>query len=383
MKDSAATSGLELRSTITSSGELAISLEEAPIPEPAADEVVVRVEATPLNPSDFGVLVGPGNVATLRAVGTAERPAVRGEVSPAGLAAVRARLDQPLRVGNEGAGVVVRAGAAAQALVGKVVATRTPGMYAQYRVAKVADCIVMPDGTAPRDAASAFINPLTVLGMIETMRREGYTGIVHTAAASNVGQMLVRACNAEGIPLVNVVRSAEQARTLEAIGARHVVDSTSPDFAAALTDAIAETGAMLAFDAVGGGTMAATLLHAMESAALRKTSGYLRYGTPVPKQVYIYGALDPRPTEVPRTFGMAWGIGGWLLTWCMHKIGAEAEARLRERVAREIHTTFATTYGSELGLAELVDPAVLAAANKRATGAKILIDPSKRAPASG
>jgi NADPH:quinone reductase-like Zn-dependent oxidoreductase len=379
MTDNIATSGLEVRSTITSSGELTITLDEVPIPEPAADEVVVRVEATPLNPSDFGVLVGPANVTTLRAVGTAERPAVRGEVAPAGLAAVRGRLDQSLRVGNEGAGVVVRAGSATQALIGKVVTTRTPGMYAQFRVAKLADCIVMPEGTAPRDAASAFINPLTVLGMIETMRREGHVGLVHTAAASNVGQMLVRLCNAEGIPLVNVVRSAEQARSLAAIGARHVVDSSSPAFTAALTDAIAETGAMLAFDAIGGGTMAATLLHCMEAAALRKTSGYLRYGTPTPKQVYIYGALDPRTTEVPRTFGLAWGIGGWLMTWCMQKIGAEAEARLRERVAREIHTIFATTYGSEVGLAELVDPAVIAAANARATGAKILINPNRRA----
>jgi NADPH2:quinone reductase len=369
---------LELRSTVTSSGELRLTLEDAPVPEPGEGEVVLRVEAAPLNPSDLLVLLGPTDATSLRATGTADRPAVHGDVSPAGLERSRARLDRAIPVGTEGAGVVVRAGAGAEGLVGRVVATRTPGVYAEYKLAKVADCIVMPEGTAPRDAASAFINPLTVLGMVETMRREGFTGIVHTAAASNVGQMLVRLCAAEGIPLVNVVRSEEQAKTLAALGARYVVDSSASSFTAALTDAVAEAGAMLGFDAIGGGTMASTILQCMESAALRRTSGFLRYGTSTPKQVYIYGVLDARPTEVTRSYGAAWGVGGWLMTWCMQKLGPEVEARLRARIASEIKTTFATTYGATIGLKALVDPEALRAANKRATGGKLLIDPSAR-----
>lgn len=371
--------GREIRTTIDAAGKLDVTLEEVAIPEPAEGEVVVRVEATPLNPSDMGVLLGPVDVTTLRAVGGAGQPRVEGEIPLGALASMRARIGQSLRVGNEGAGVVVRAGKSAESLEGKVVATRTYGMYAQYRVAKTADCIVMPEGTTPREAASAFINPLTVLAMVETLRREGHTALVHTAAASNVGHMLQRLCNVEGIPLVNVVRSRDQARALEATGARHIVDSSLPTFDAELTEAVAATGATLAFDAIGGGTMAARILAAMEAAALRKTTGYLRYGTPVAKQVYVYGALDTRPTEVARTFGMAWGIGGWLMTWQLLKSGAAQEAALRERVAREIRTTFATTYGAEIGLADLADPEVLRSASRRATGAKVLVNPQKGA----
>jgi NADPH:quinone reductase len=369
-------SGLELRSKITAGGKLELSLEEVLVPEPAADEVVVRVEAAPINPSDLGMLLGPADAATFTAGGTTERPTATAAVPQARLASVAGRLDQAMLVGNEGAGVVVAAGAEALAWVGRHVATRTFGMYAQYRVARMADCLLLPHGATARQGASAFINPLTALGMVETLRREGHTALVHTAAASSLGHMLNRLCQADNIPLVNIVRSAEQVAILRGIGARHVLDSTSPGFAAALTDAVAETNATLAFDAIGGGTLVATILSCMEKAASRRATSYNRYGSSTHKQVYIYGGLDLRPTELSRNFGMAWGVGGWLMTWFLQKIGSRDTQRLRERVAAELTTTFATHYTAEISLAEALAPAVIAAYNKRATGEKYLVTPN-------
>jgi NADPH2:quinone reductase len=281
-----------------------------------------------------------------------------------------------LPAGNEGAGTIVAAGRDAQDLVGRVVAARSFGMYAQYRLVKLADCLVLPEGTAPLAGASAFINPLTALGMVETMRLEGHTAIVHTAAASNLGQMLTRLCIADGIPLVNVVRSQEQADVLRAIGARYVVDSTSPSFVADLDDALAETGATLAFDAIGGGHIAATILAGMERTLLARTEGYSRYGSPIQKQVYIYGNLDPAPTEVDRSFGMAWGISGWLMTWFIDRIGPQQAARLRERVAAELTTIFASHITAEISLAQALAVDTIRAYTKRATGEKYAINPT-------
>jgi NADPH2:quinone reductase len=370
-------SGLELRSKVTSGGKLELSLEEAAVPVPAADEVVVRVEASPINPSDLGMLLGPADASTFTAGGTAERPTATAVVPQSRLAAVAGRLDQSMLVGNEGAGVVVEAGAEARAWLGRRVATRTFGMYAQYRVAKMADCLLLPPGATSRQGASAFINPLTALGMVETLRREGHSALVHTAAASSLGHMLNRLCQADNIPLVNIVRSAEQVAILRGIGAKYVLDSTSPTFAAELTDAVAETNATLAFDAIGGGTLVATILTCMERAAGRKATSYNRYGSSTHKQVYIYGGLDLRPTELSRNFGMAWGVGGWLMTWFLQKIGSRDTQRLRERVAAELTTTFATHYTGEISLLEALAPAVIAAYNKRATGEKYLITPNE------
>jgi NADPH:quinone reductase len=369
-------SGLELRSKITSGGKLELSLEEAVVPEPAADEVVVRVEAAPINPSDLGMLLGPADPSTFIAGGTKERPSATAVVPPARLALVAGRLDQAMLVGNEGAGLVVEAGAEVREWLGRRVATRTFGMYAQYRVARVADCLLLPPGATSRQGASAFINPLTALGMVETLRREGHTALVHTAAASSLGHMLNRLCQADNIPLVNIVRSAAQVAILRGVGARYVLDSTSPGFAAELTDAVAETNATLAFDAIGGGTLVATILTCMEKAASRRATSYNRYGSSTHKQVYIYGGLDTRPTELTRNFGLAWGVGGWLMTWFLQKIGSRDTQRLRERVAAELTTTFATHYTAEISLTEALSPAVIAAYNKRATGEKYLITPS-------
>jgi NADPH:quinone reductase len=372
-----AKSGLELRSKITRGGTLELWLEEVTTPDPAPDEVVLRVEATPINPSDLAMLLGPVDLSTLRAGGTPERPLTTGSVPQSRLALLAARLDQPMLAGNEGAGIVIDAGPEARGLIGRAVAARAPGMYAQYRVVKLSDCLVLPQGMPPKVGAAAFINPLTALGMIETMRREGHTALVHTAAASNLGQMLNRLCQAEGIALVNIVRSRDQAALLRELGAKYVLDSTTASFASDLTDAVAETGATLGFDAIGGGSMAATILSCMEKALSRKATAYNRYGSPVHKQVYIYGGLDMRPTDLPRNFGMAWGVGGWLMPWYLHKIGPRDAQRLHERVAAELTTTFASRYTAEISLSEALAPAIIAAYNKRATGEKYLITPNR------
>jgi NADPH2:quinone reductase len=368
--------GLELRTLVSPDGTLRLWLEDVPVPEPAADEVVVRVQAAPLNPSDIGVLFGPADLATLRGSGSVDRPEVTATVPADRIEGVRGRVAHALPAGNEGAGTIVAAGRDAHELVGRVVAVRSFGMYAQYRLVKLADCLVLPEGTEPLACASAFINPLTALGMVETMRREGHTAIVHTAAASNLGQMLTRLCIADGVALVNVVRSQEQADVLHAIGARYVIDSTSPSFIADLDDAIAETGATLAFDAIGGGRMAATILASMERTLLAQADGYNRYGSPVHKQIYLYGNLDPAPTEIHRSFGMAWGISGWLMTWFMDQIGPQQAARLHGRVAAELTTIFASHITAEISLAQALAVDTIRAYTKRATGEKYAINPT-------
>ncbi len=373
------TTSREIRSRITIGGKLELWLEETEIPVLADDEVLIRVEASPINPSDVELLLGAVDVASLRSEGTSTHPHTSGIVPSPLLASMRARFDQALPVGNEGAGTIVRAGSLAMKLLGRVAATQTPGMYAQYRVAKIENCLVLPEGTSPRQAASSFINPLTALGMVGTMRREGHAALVHTAAASNLGQMLNRICIADGVALVNIVRSAEQAALLKKIGARYVVDSTSAEFIDELTDALAETGATLAFDAISGGTLAAKILGCMEAAAGRSSNTYYRYGSPIHKQVYTYGVLDKRPIEIARNFGMAWGIGGWLMTWFMQKIGAHDAQRLRDRVAAELTTTFASRYTAELTFVEALDPEVIRAYRRTATGEKYLLLPNEAA----
>ena len=293
------------------------------------------------------------------------------------LASLAGRLDRPIPVGNEGAGVVVEAGASAQALLGRTVAIAPfGGSYATLRTVKARDCVVLPEGTSASDGASAFVNPLTALGMVETMRREGHKALVHTAAASNLGQMLNRLCLADGIPLVNVVRSPAQADVLRAQGATHVLDSSAEGFNDALVDAIAETGATLGFDAIGGGRMAATILAAMEQVLRRKLPAYSRYGSPVHKQVYIYGRLDPGPRIIEGDLGMAWGVGGWLLTYFLAKLSADEVASLRARVARELKTTFMSRYTAEISLSQAVSPDVIRAYAKHATGEKYLVVPN-------
>jgi NADPH:quinone reductase-like Zn-dependent oxidoreductase len=370
--------GLQLRSLVKKSGELELSLVPITLPDPAADEVIVRIEAAPINPSDLGLLLGPADIAAAKVSGTKDRPVLTAPIPERFMRAVAGRADESMPVGNEGAGVVVEAGSSvgAQALLGRVVAILGGATYGQYRTVKAADCLLLLEGTTPAEGASSFVNPLTTLGMIGTMRLEGHTALVHTAAASNLGQMLVKLCLEEKIELVNIVRSDEQEAILRGIGAVHVVNSTAPGFVNDLTEALVATGATLAFDAIGGGKLAGQILTAMEIAATRRMTTYSRYGSTTYKQVYIYGGLDTGPTEFNRAFGMAWGLGGWLLTPFLMKIGPMEGQKLRDRVAAELKTTFASHYTRTISLAETLQPDIIAAYNRRATGEKYLINPN-------
>lgn len=369
---------LQLRSLVKGSGELELSLADVPIPEPGHDEVLIRVEAAPVNPSDLGLLFGAADMSTARQSGTDERPIVTATI-PAGLMqAMAGRLDHSLPVGNEGAGVVVAAGASdgAQQLLGRTVAVLAGEMYSQYRCVKAAQCLPLPPGTSAAEGAACFVNPLTALGMVETMRREGHTALVHTAAASNLGQMLNRLCLADQVGLVNVVRSGPQEQVLRAQGAPYVCNSSAPTFVRDLTDAIVATGATLAFDAIGGGALAGQILGCMEAALMRSAGEYQRYGSTTHKQVYIYGMLDTGPTLLKRNFGAAWGVGGWLLMPFLQKIGLEAAQKLRLRVVTELKTTFASHYTKEVSLAEALRLDEIAVYGRRATGEKYLINPN-------
>lgn len=370
---------LELRSLIRKNGELELSLVRVPVPEPGPDEVLVKVEASPINPSDLGLLVGPADMSKAKSTGSGEGVVVRASVPSAALPFLAARLDQSMPVGNEGAGTVVKAGSseAAQALKGKTVSMVGGAMYAQYRLKKVNDCQPLPDGTTAAEGASWFVNPLTALGMTETMKREGHKALVHTAAASNLGQMLNRICLKDGIGLVNIVRNEAQAKLLRGIGAKHVLDSTSPNFMEELTEALVETGATIAFDAIGGGTLASQILTCMEMALNKNAKQFSRYGSTTHKQVYIYGGLNTGPIELTRNYGQAWGVGGWLLTPFLQKIGRAGQTPLRERVVAELKTTFASHYTKVVSLPEALQLSNIAVYGKRATGEKYLINPNK------
>jgi len=371
-------SGLQLRSLVKQDGTLELSLAEVETPQPKADEVIVRVEASPINPSDLGLLFGGADMSTARASGSSDRPVITANIAPPVMKAMAGRLDQSLPVGNEGAGVVVHAGEspAAQALLGKVVAILGGAMYGQYRCIKASQCLLMPEGTTPAEAASCFVNPLTALGMVETMRLEGHKALVHTAAASNLGQMLVKICLQDGVDLVNIVRKQEHVDLLKGLGARYVCDSSAPDFMESLIEALVATGATIAFDATGGGKLAGQILTAMEVALGRTAREFSRYGSTTHKQVYIYGGLDRSPTEFNRAFGMAWGVGGWLLTPFLQKIGPDAAQQLRERVAAEIRTTFASSYTKVVSLREALSLGEIAVYGQQATGQKYLINPA-------
>ena len=371
----------QLRSTVTSDGQLKLDLARIDVPEPASAEVIVRIEASPINPSDLGLLFGMADMSTARASGTDDAPIITADIPPSILQALKARVDKSMPVGNEGGGVVVAAGDSelAQSMLGKTVGVLGGAMYTQFRCLNAEECLVMPEGTTSAEAASCFVNPLTALGMTETMKAEGHTALVHTAAASNLGQMLNKICLADGIQLVNIVRKQEQVDVLKAIGAKHVCNTSDDDFMNQLTNVLVETGATIAFDATGGGPLAGQILTAMERAAMMNSKEYSGYGSTTFKQVYIYGGLDQRPTEFNRAFGMSWSIGGWLLPPFLQKIGFEAAQALRQRVANEIKTTFASTYTAEVSLAKALTIDAIKTYGKQATGEKYLINPNKDA----
>ncbi len=378
MTTSVPTHGLQLRTLIKASGELELSLASVETPTPSADEVVIRIEATPINPSDIGLLFGAADMSAARFSGTPTAPVVTAPVPERAMKAMAGRLGQSLPAGNEGAGTVVAAGdaTAAQALLGKKVSVIAGAMYGQFRTVKANQCLVLPADASAADGASCYVNPLTALGFVETMRFEKHTAIVHTAAASNLGQMLLKICQKDGIQLVNIVRKPEQEAVLRGLGAKYVCNQLAPSFMEDLTQALVETGATLAFDATGGGKLAGQILACMETALNKTAKEYSRYGSPIHKQVYLYGGLDMAPTEFNRNFGMAWGIGGWLVFPFLAKLSAETNARLRARVAAELKTTFASHYSNEISLAQALSKEAITAYNLRATGTKYLVNPS-------
>jgi len=367
---------LQLRSTVRTGGTLDLSFSDVPMPVPVDDEVLVRLEAAPINPSDIGLMFGAADLSTIQVSGSADRPRVTGRIPERAMKAMAGRLDMPLPVGNEGAGTVVRAGASpeAQALLGRRVAMFGGAMYAQYRLLRAEQCLRLPDGTTAEAGAACFVNPLTALGMVETMRLEGHRALVHTAAASNLGQMLLRICHADGIPLVNIVRAPAQAERLRDLGATHVCDTSSPSFTQDLLTSLIETGATIAFDATGGGTLAGQILRGMEGALTTRAAAYSPYGTTTHKQVYVYGRLESAPLELAGGYGMAWSVGGWLLSPFLERIGPQATARLRARVVDELTSTFVSHYARTIALPEILAPDAIDTFTRRATATKVLVD---------
>ena len=368
---------IQLTSTISEDNKLTLALQEIDMPQPGADEVVVRIEAAPLNPSDLAVMFSVADMSTAAQSGTDENPVITADVPAKFMPSVKTRVGKDTPVGNEGAGTVVAAGSsdAAQALMGKTVAVIGGGTYRQYLCANVQSCLELKEGTTAKEGASSFVNPLTALAMVETMRAEGHKAIVHAAAASSLGQMLNRICMADGVDLVNIVRKDTQEKLLRDMGAKYVVNSSSETFLADLTAAIAETGATISFDPIGGGQLSSDILNCMEAAITRDVEEYSVYGSNTFKQAYIYGALNRGPITLNRNFGFSWGVNGFLLFNALGKLGTKTVVKMRQRVAEEITTTFASSYTHEVSLAEVLHLQSIATYGKQATGEKYLIKP--------
>jgi NADPH:quinone reductase len=365
--------GRRLTSRVRSDNTVELAVTETDTGDPGPGEVVVRVEATPVNPSDIGLLLAGADPATARRT---DDGTTLFDLPPDRHGALRTRLDKALPVGNEGAGTVVAAGPGAEQLLGRVVSGAGGGMWAEHRLLNAATLMVLDPGTDPRDAASSFVNPLTALGIVETAVGDGHQALVHTAAASNLGQMLIEVCRTDGVALVNVVRRDAQAELLRTLGAEHVCVSSAPDFRDQLDAAITATGARVVFDAVGGGRLVGQVLRAMERVLSRDLTGYSPYGSSVRKQAHVYGRLDPGPLEIDLGIGFGWDISGWLLTPFLASLAPDHLVRLRDRVAAELTTTFASTYGAEIGLDDVLDPGVVAGFASRGTGQKYLIRPT-------
>ena len=371
----------EIRSEVTKEGKLNLSIAVIDKPVPKDDEVLLQVEASPINPSDLGLLISfAADLSSISTEGNGDDTVTSMNIHPGLLKTMGPRLDKSMKVGNEGGGIVIDAGNNAKEMIGKTVGVAGGAMYSEFRCVPAMSCLVMEEGTSPREAASSFVNPLTALGFIETMKLENHTALIHTAAASNLGQMLIKICKADSVPLINIVRKKEHVDLLQDLGAQYVCNMSEESFMEDLISAIVETGATLGFDATGGGNegkLPGQILSAMEIAANKSAKEYSRYGSDVFKQVYIYGGLDPSPTVLNRSYGLQWGLGGWLLTPFIAKVGPEKFQEMRDRVAKEIKTTFASNYTQEISLVEMLQPDILKTYAKQATGTKYLVTPHK------
>lgn len=368
---------LQLQSCVHENATIECALFEVDVPEPGPDEVVIEVEAAPINPSDLGLMFGLADTDQAQASERNGHPSVVVPIPPAMLKAMGSRVGQWLPAGNEGAGTVIAAGSsdAAQALMGKRVGAYGGEFFANYRCLSVMQCMPLPDGVSAEQGASCFVNPMTALGFVETAKMEGHKAIVHLAAASNLGQMLNRICIEDGIPLVNIVRSQAQVDLLRGQGATWVLNSSDDDFAAQLQAAVEATGATIAFDPIGGGTLSNQILMAMEVAAQKRMPAWSRYGSEEHKQIYIYGMLDPAPMTLTRGYGFAWSVGGWLLTPFLQRAGIERIIAMQQRVLAGLTSTFASQYSDRVSLEGALGVDAVKLYGRKATGQKTIVLP--------
>ncbi|WJY18884.1 zinc-binding dehydrogenase [Alteriqipengyuania flavescens] len=367
------TTGKQLFTTLESDGTLTVEIAEATFPDPTGNQVLVKMEAAPINPSDLAILTGAADFENAeyspgKVVAKMPEPFNTGS---------KARHGQRLPAGNEGAGTVVAAGDGemAQGLMGQRVACVPGSAFSQYAIADAAMCLPLGDHSAEA-GASSFVNPMTALGFVENAKMDGQKAILHTVGASNLGQMLNRICQEDGIALVNIVRKADQADLLKSQGAEHVVNSSDEDFMDKLRSAVEATGAFYGFDPIGGGQMVDHCFKAMEQVAVAQMSEYSRYGSNQAKRMFIYGRLDFGPTVLTPAYGFGWTLSGWLLTPFLQNAGMETVMRMRKRVLDNLTTTFASNYKEKVDLEGMLTKDAILDYRQMKTGEKYLVTPN-------
>jgi NADPH:quinone reductase-like Zn-dependent oxidoreductase len=365
------TTGKQLFSTLAD-GKLTVEVVDTEFADPTGNQVLVQMEAAPINPSDLAILT---SAADLENAEYSDGKFIADMPEPF-YSAQKGRHGLRMPAGNEGAGTVVAAGEGemAQALMGQRVACVPGNAYSQYCIADAAMCLPLGD-ISSEEGASAFVNPMTALGFVETARMEEQGAIIHTAAASNLGQMLIKICQEDDIPLVNIVRKAEHVDMLSGLGATHIVNSSDDDFSKQLRQAIETTDAYLGFDPIGGGQAVDNCFKAMEQVAVKKMSEFSRYGSDQQKKMYIYGRLDLGPTILTPAYGFGWTLSGWLLTPFLQMAGMETIIRMRQRVLDGLTTTFASSYKRKVSLEEMLTRDAVLDYREMKTGEKYLVTP--------
>lgn len=366
------TTGKQLFTTLSADGKLTLELSEETFPEPTGNQVLVKMEAAPINPSDLAILTSAADFenaeyAPGKVVADMPEPFLSGQ---------KGRHGQRLESGNEGAGTVVATGDGdmAKALMGQRVACVPGHAFSQYAIADAMMCLPLGEHSS-EVGASSFVNPMTALGFVETAKAEGHDAIIHLAAASNLGQMLNKICLEDGMKLVNIVRKESHVELLKGIGATHIVNSSDDDYMSQLRAAISETGAFLGFDPIGGGQNTDHVLKAMEQVAAGQMDEYSRYGSNQDKKVYMYGRLDLGPTILTPSYGLQWCVSGWLLTPFLAKAGMETVIKMRTRVQQNLTTTFASSYKAKVDLEQMLTKEAILDYRQMKTGEKYLVTP--------